>query len=186
MFRHLESVCHLGAGRAFYQKSFFLSAYIYYIHIFIYIFYCTHPKYFGISLQGIRQQQATDSEPNSTSVQNFLDDGIDLDSELHLQYFLGTNQTDMLGFVKILKIFGDSKKAWGRQVGDFREIPPSQPGSELKGITVLLFTEEKQMPHYTEGIRAGRSVLFFLNGLAVGLQVQSWKSQAILKSEACL
>lgn len=64
----------------------------------------------------------------------------------------------MLGFVKILKIFGDSKKPGEGRWEISVKSPPSQPGSGLKGITVLLFTEEKQMPHYTEGIRAGRSV----------------------------
>lgn len=38
----------------------------------------------GIGLSGIRQQPVRESRPNSTSVQQFLGDGIDLDSELHL------------------------------------------------------------------------------------------------------
>jgi len=55
----------------------------------------------------------------------------------------------MLGFVKILKIFGDSEKPGEGRWEISVKSPPSQPGSGLKGITVLLFTEEKQMPHYT-------------------------------------
>ena len=59
------------------------------LHIFIIfistsIYFIVYLKCFGIGLRGIKQQPATDSRPNSTSVQNFLDDGIDLDSELHL------------------------------------------------------------------------------------------------------